>query len=126
MEERSVEVTPKENNFMKKRYEVIKDGMLEGSFEKSRDGMNDALQLVEEIAVDYMGEYDCLEIVYTEYDSLDQIVHCEQVQEFEDDSLETWDDESMDGDFDSAMTSAGLGTDEDYGCFEDQTYGTDF
>ena len=24
-------------------------------------------------------------------------------------------DESMDGDFDSAMTSAGLGTDEDYG-----------
>ena len=26
-------------------------------------------------------------------------------------------DESMDGDFDSAMTSAGLGTDEDYGYF---------
>ena len=26
-------------------------------------------------------------------------------------------DESMDGDFDSAMTSAGFGTDEDYGYF---------
>ena len=26
-------------------------------------------------------------------------------------------DESMDGDFDSAMTSAGYGTDEDYGCY---------
>ena len=25
-------------------------------------------------------------------------------------------DESMDGDFDSAMASAGFGTDEDYGC----------
>ena len=25
--------------------------------------------------------------------------------------------ESMDGDFDSAMASAGYGTDEDYGCF---------
>jgi hypothetical protein len=31
----------------------------------------------------------------------------------------------MDGDFDSAMTSAGFGTDEDYGCFEDETYGAD-
>ena len=26
-------------------------------------------------------------------------------------------DESMDGDFDSAMASAGFGTDEDYGCY---------
>ena len=26
-------------------------------------------------------------------------------------------DESMDGDFDSAMASAGYGTDEDYGCY---------
>jgi hypothetical protein len=30
-------------------------------------------------------------------------------------------DESMDGDFDSAMTSAGWGTDEDYG-FASDTY----
>lgn len=26
-------------------------------------------------------------------------------------------DDSMDGDFDSAMASAGFGTDEDYGCY---------
>jgi len=26
-------------------------------------------------------------------------------------------DDSMDGDFDSAMASAGMGTDEDYGCY---------
>ena len=48
---------------IRKKYEVIKDGILEGGFEKSRDGMNEALQLVEELAVDYMGEYDCLEIL---------------------------------------------------------------
>ena len=36
-------------------------------------------------------------------------------------------DESMDGDFDSAMASAGFGTDEDYGFFgDDETYGADF
>ena len=35
-------------------------------------------------------------------------------------------DESMDGDFDSGMASAGFGTDEDYGYFGDQTYGADF
>jgi hypothetical protein len=29
-------------------------------------------------------------------------------------------DESMDGDFDSAMASAGLGTDEDYGYYGDE------
>ena len=28
-------------------------------------------------------------------------------------------DESMDGDFDSAMASAGFGTDEDYGCYDE-------
>jgi orotate phosphoribosyltransferase-like protein len=29
-------------------------------------------------------------------------------------------DDSMDGDFDSAMTSAGMGTDEDYGYYGDE------
>lgn len=28
-------------------------------------------------------------------------------------------DDSMDGDFDTAMASAGYGTDEDYGCYDD-------
>ena len=31
-------------------------------------------------------------------------------------------DESMDGDFDSAMASAGYGTDEDYGCYGGDDY----
>ena len=35
----------------------------------------------------------------------------------EDSSYDSDYDESMDGDFDSAMTSAGYGTDEDYGYY---------
>jgi hypothetical protein len=31
-------------------------------------------------------------------------------------------DDSMDGDFDSAMASAGYGTDEDYGCYTGDDY----
>jgi hypothetical protein len=31
-------------------------------------------------------------------------------------------DDSMDGDFDSAMSSAGLGTDEDYGTFSESDF----
>ena len=31
-------------------------------------------------------------------------------------------DDSMDGDFDSAMASAGYGTDEDYGCYGADDY----
>lgn len=37
-----------------------------------------------------------------------------------DDLEDCWEedyDDSMDGDFDSAMRDAGFGTDEDYGCF---------
>lgn len=43
----------------------------------------------------------------------------EDDEDFYDDS---WDDESMDGDHDSAMESAGWGTDEDYGYFGGEDY----
>jgi hypothetical protein len=40
-----------------------------------------------------------------------------------DDGIELTDyDDSMDGDFDSAMASAGYGTDEDYGCYGADDY----
>lgn len=45
-----------------------------------------------------------LELVYDVVDAMD---------------VDTY-DESMDGDFDSAMASAGLGTDEDYGYYGDE------
>jgi len=38
-----------------------------------------------------------------------------------DDMIDQWDDDTMDGDHDSAMTSAGWGTDEDYGYYGDDT-----
>ena len=104
---------------MIKKYEVMRDGSLEQSFEKCREGMNDALDLVEQLAVEWSDDFDLLEIVCTEYNAMGQIVSCEQIQEFEDDSVENDINESMDGDFDSAMTSAGFGTDEDYGYFGD-------
>jgi hypothetical protein len=104
---------------MIKKYEVMKDGSLEQSFEKSREGMNDAIGLVEQLANEWSGDFDLLEIVCTEYNARGEVVTCEQVQEFNEDSLENDMNESMDGDFDSAMTSAGLGTDEDYGCLGD-------
>jgi len=98
---------------MKKVYEVIRDGSLEQTFEKSREGMNDALELVEQLAIDWMDGYDLLEIVCTEYNARGEIVACEQVQEFEDDSMENDMSEAMDAEFDSAMTPA-------------ETYGADF
>lgn len=40
----------------------------------------------------------------------------EIVQDYDEDNY----DDSMDGDFDSAMASAGFGTDEDYGYYGDE------
>lgn len=42
--------------------------------------------------------------------------------ETEDDEPGDQPDESMDGDFDSGMASAGFGTDEDYGYYGDEEY----
>lgn len=48
---------------------------------------------------------------YDDYNDFHEIESCYD---------EEWNDD-MDGDFDSAMTSAGFGTDEDYGYFGDDT-----
>ena len=45
---------------------------------------------------------------------LNELIEQDIVCEVEDDY-----DDSMDGDWDSAMASAGFGTDEDYGIFDD-------
>ena len=88
---------------MTKKYEVMRDGLLEQSFEKCREGMNDAIGLVEQLVVDWSDDFDTIEIVCTEYNAKGDIVSCEQVQEFQDDSLE------------NDMTDAVISTDEDYG-----------
>ena len=61
-----------------------------------------------------------------EYDANTEALSDEDIDEWDDDDCNTpanegdYDD-SMDGDFDSAMSSAGYGTDEDYG-----DYGCDY
>ena len=47
------------------------------------------------------------------------------IEEIRKDRKQTEPDESMDGDFDSAMASAGHGTDEDYGggCYQMEDFG---
>ena len=70
--------------------------------------MNDAIGLVEQLAIDWMGEFELLEIVCTEYNAKGDIVSCEQVQEFEDDSLENDMRESMGGDFGDETSPMGI------------------
>ena len=109
---------------MKKIYELIKDGMCIESHDKCREGLEALIESAEAIIEeDYA---DSLMIVCTTYTSLGGIKSCEEVQSFDLDLIEDDINESMDGDFDSAMTSAGLGTDEDYGSFSEETYGADF
>jgi len=113
---------------MKENYEFLLDCSSFESFEKSRQGLEDAIDRVEEMLL----EGTCseqLQLVYVSQDACGEIVECYDVYEITPLDLRGCDDmdESMDGDFDSAMTSAGLGTDEDYGCFGgDETYGADF
>lgn len=56
------------------------------------------------------------------YDDYYHMPEDEMIDENEDFYDDSWDDESMDGDHDSAMESAGWGTDEDYGYFGGEDY----
>ena len=108
---------------MKKRYELIENGTCypHNSFEKCREGLGQAYENAEQALEDKGHELWQLEIVSVTYDSSGKITSCEVVEEFDLPEGYREMDESMDGDFDSAMTSAGLGTDEDYGCFGDDS-----
>ena len=106
---------------MIKKYELVENGTCypHNSFEKSREGLEQAYQNAEQALEDKSHELWQLEIQCVTYNASSTIVACELVEEFDVPSSEDDMDESMDGDFDSAMTSAGLGTDEDYGYFGD-------
>jgi hypothetical protein len=61
-------------------------------------------------------------IYNSDYDEIDGLVdvegYCDEMMEGVDDYHEDdYYDDSMDGDFDSAMRDAGFGTDEDYGYY---------
>ena len=74
-----------------------------------RDATNRILELVEEGLLDR----DTVIMACLEYMSEDEVAVMAQANEFFLDEDEDYDD-GMDGDFDSAMASAGFGTDEDY------------
>ena len=110
---------------MKENYEILLDCSPFESFEKSRDGLEQAIDRVEELLVDGTPS-EQLQLIYVQQDASGEITEFYDVYEVTPLDMRDDMDESMDGDFDSAMASAGLGTDEDYGCFGDETYGADF
>ena len=108
---------------MIKKYELIENGTCypHNSFEKCREGLEQAYHNAEQALENDEGELWQLEIVSTDYDSSGKITACEVIEEFDLPEGYIY-GESMDGDFDSAMASAGFGTDEDYGCFGGEDY----
>ena len=112
---------------MKENYEILLDCSPFESFEKSRDGLEEAIDRVEELLLDGTPS-EQLQLVYVQQDATGEITEFYDVYEITPLDLRECDDmdESMDGDFDSGMASAGFGTDEDYGYFGDETYGAEF
>ena len=113
---------------MIKKYELVENGTCypHNSFEKCREGLEQAYENAEQALEEKGRELWQLEIQCVSYNADGSIVTCELVEEFDVPTHDDEEDESMDGDFDSAMASAGFGTDEDYGYFGDETYGADF
>jgi len=101
-----------ERNNMNHYYIKDEDGLFR-MFDVSHDGLEDAIEVANEIGTDVMRERDGV---------------TEQVWSFEE-SGETEPDEPSDGFHSDAMAdadvlaSAGYGTDEDYGCFDDYNDG---
>ena len=82
-----------------------------------RDATNRILELVEEGLLDR----DTVIMACLKYMSEDDVADMAHANEFFLDEEEDEDyDESMDGDWDSGMASAGFGTDEDYGYAGDE------
>ena len=106
---------------IKKRYELVQNGICHDYFDKCREGLSQAYQTAEQMLAESREDIWQLEIYCVSYDGYGKVITCELVDEWETEEgyIDQDIDESMDGDFDSAMTSAGFGTDEDYGYFGD-------
>ena len=100
---------------MRDMYHVIDEDGLYRMFDVSHDGLEDAIEVANEIGTDVMRERDG---------------DTETVWAFEgSDDDEPWDGFNSDAEADGdALASAGFGTDEDYGCFDsgDDDYGCEF
>ena len=97
---------------MRDMYYVVDEDGLSRMFDVSHDGLEDAIEVANEIGTDVMRERDG---------------ETERVWSFEDaGSDEPWDGFNSDAEADGdALASAGFGTDEDYGCYDsgDDDYG---
>ena len=107
---------------MKEKYEILLNDNVWIFYPKCRHGLSDAMEEVYDRIADGMDKDD-FRIVYSQYDAEGKLTQRYDVVDVDwgnllDKSSEDgfW-GESMDGDFDSAMASAGYGTDEDYGYF---------
>ena len=121
---------------MHDRYEILINDNVWSFYPKSRDGL---LLAIDELEL-AMGEpsppadrNDTFRLVYSVYDApkgaiVDPAHPAKLQQRYDVYDVEWGDveqngyDESMDGDFDSGMASAGFGTDEDYGYFGDDEF----
>ena len=77
---------------------------------------------------DIQNEIDAGMLTFTEIAAKYSVTYADVLtiyEEYMEMLLDSYDD-SMDGDFDTAMASAGFGTDEDYGYISDNDYFDDF
>ena len=107
---------------MKENYEILLKDKVWIFYPKSRDGLDDAVAEVEYHIANGDDKSD-FRIVYSQYDAEGKLTQRYDVVDVEWGEVdEDRFDESMDGDFDSAMASAGFGTDEDYGYYGGEDY----
>jgi len=85
----------------------------------AREQTNKFLEMVEEGLINPIDAVT----MCVKYMSEDDVADMMDSNELSDRFMEDDDyDDSMDGDHDSAMASAGMGTDEDYGYYGEETY----
>ena len=84
------------------------------------DNREKLLELVEQMSPEGKDYVIMAFVKWCTNEEVGDMCHRNEITLFEDDEEEEDDyDDGMDGDFDSAMASAGYGTDEDYGGFTD-------
>ena len=93
---------------MRDMYYVVDEDGLSRMFDVSHDGLEDAIEVANEIGTDVMRERDGeTELVWSFEESGSN------------DADEAWDGFNSDAEADGdALASAGFGTDEDYGCYD--------
>ena len=98
---------------MKNHYFVKDEDGLFRMFDVSHDGLEDAIEVANELGTNVMWDRDGVsELVWA----------CEEAGSSDTD--EPWDGFNSDAEADAdALASAGWGTDEDYGCFDDYNDG---